>query len=908
MPKPQLKKIFRIASLSLLFAALFGAALLLLLVVWESGDYGGRIRRTPLLPIGALVEGPARLQGEVEALPDHPPHRAPTGEACVYYREERLVVGEDVSGDWPWVVADKEETVVPFALRDATGAVRVVLDPQHLHYASVVDFVESDDERWVRFCVAVGATVSVMGTYDAATQRVLPAGAHGLDGMMLSLDDWATLGSHYPGDELIVSAVALAMLLGALLVLSRLLDFRLARPLWLLCAVLLVLVQAGRGVVIHLEDFDAAARHLEAQWQSRLAESAPMAATLGLSPEALLRAWPELRANSATELALDEHALDADDSLSLGRLAIAHGQARLRARRGLLSLWRGPALPAPLTLTPEEGQRLARLSWDTFEPQGLRGEAALFGALLLLAAAFFVFLGHRERHLARWLRTFPSSVAKNVVYGHTEISATAVLREPQQPLTSPLTATPCVYYHHLVQERQRSGGRRKWVTTHNQVKRLGYWLEDESGRVAVDPQGATFIPAATTSHQEGGRRETEATAPVGAKLYVFGFAKVRAQRPHHLEIAAYPDPKARVPFIISTLSEAAVTERYLSKVFVLFYVAFMLVFAAMLSLSAAWAGMTPTTYLASAFIPTLALLAGLVELQRRDLAFFREQLSLMQRRVEDVLAGRLDLLPLVRRHQAFADGEASAGSEGDADYFDRKMRAWLESGAAANATDPALTRLLEGLGAIGEEAAAVQEGFTAMADLYRQRLEGGLARWVGKIFRFAPVTLQESSVALLALLGRVGGFAWEALPTQEASEVMRALRAVPTVAQGEVRAPRTWITWNGTGITVTRAGEATLRWEIDAMPAIQLSQWQRPLRRTLGGWLTGAPARMQHYWGVELRAPGAVRLRLRLCAKARAEEVAGLPRLALEGPEVDGQGLIALLQQAVALGATIVSA
>lgn len=66
----------------------------------------------------------------------------------------------------------------------------------------------------------------------------------------------------------------------------------------------------------------------------------------------------------------------------------------------------------------------------------------------------------------------------------------------ESPLDAPYTKTPCVYYTYSLKqrERKRSGDRERyrWRTIDSGSSSVPFWLVDNSGAIAVRPDGATF--------------------------------------------------------------------------------------------------------------------------------------------------------------------------------------------------------------------------------------------------------------------------------------------------------------------------------------------------------------------------------------------------------------------------------
>jgi len=66
--------------------------------------------------------------------------------------------------------------------------------------------------------------------------------------------------------------------------------------------------------------------------------------------------------------------------------------------------------------------------------------------------------------------------------------ATAADRPP--PALAPITAMPCYYYRTLVWEWKQHGKNKDWVKVADECLHLPFFLDDNTGRVPIDPRGA----------------------------------------------------------------------------------------------------------------------------------------------------------------------------------------------------------------------------------------------------------------------------------------------------------------------------------------------------------------------------------------------------------------------------------
>lgn len=120
---------------------------------------------------------------------------------------------------------------------------------------------------------------------------------------------------------------------------------------------------------------------------------------------------------------------------------------------------------------------------DSGEEKGLiaLGAGIIFGTL-----AFFKGFKVREKKLL--IENIPTSTVRGMAVGLVEVKGKAVCID--QPLTSHFAKEPCVFFRYKVEELRSSGKNSRWVTIASYSSTNYFYLEDETGRVAVDPLDA----------------------------------------------------------------------------------------------------------------------------------------------------------------------------------------------------------------------------------------------------------------------------------------------------------------------------------------------------------------------------------------------------------------------------------
>ncbi|WP_135534719.1 GIDE domain-containing protein [Halostella pelagica] len=153
----------------------------------------------------------------------------------------------------------------------------------------------------------------------------------------------------------------------------------------------------------------------------------------------------------------------------------------------------------------------------------LSAATALIAVLVLVS---LLLLGDAGRHGARAYRVYrndPIDVASAAnVSGIVEIEGSVGIHESS--LRAPFSGTKCVVCEYEVQELRSSGKNNHWETIHSGSGRVPFVLDDDTGALLVDPDGAALALDDHTTRVDGGkapperiRRWIEDTPDVGSE-------------------------------------------------------------------------------------------------------------------------------------------------------------------------------------------------------------------------------------------------------------------------------------------------------------------------------------------------------------------------------------------------------
>jgi E3 Ubiquitin ligase len=109
---------------------------------------------------------------------------------------------------------------------------------------------------------------------------------------------------------------------------------------------------------------------------------------------------------------------------------------------------------------------------------------ALAGAC---AGVYLFYRGFRLLQRKRLILNTPSSKIRSASMGLVEVSGLAC---GPYTVTAPITGVPCYYYRTVAWRWERRGKNSEWVKVADENLHVPFFLDDNSARVLVDPQGA----------------------------------------------------------------------------------------------------------------------------------------------------------------------------------------------------------------------------------------------------------------------------------------------------------------------------------------------------------------------------------------------------------------------------------
>lgn len=203
---------------------------------------------------------------------------------------------------------------------------------------------------------------------------------------------------------------------------------------------------------------------------------------------------------------------------------------------GYIDRVRGGRLPDPprrrsMVLNPPVQVRYAAVGLAIlsaivgFSTMDFRLAGAIKDSVFFLFGGTLVVLGFVMLRKKRMIENVPSSRVRSVAMGLAELVGQV---RQTTPLKAPLTGTTCAYYRFTV-EKETGGKNKKWSVVEKGESTEPFWLEDETGRILVNPVGADLIlrQAYRKIRRDGGifsarRRYTEYRLIEGQRFYLLG--------------------------------------------------------------------------------------------------------------------------------------------------------------------------------------------------------------------------------------------------------------------------------------------------------------------------------------------------------------------------------------------------
>jgi E3 Ubiquitin ligase len=172
---------------------------------------------------------------------------------------------------------------------------------------------------------------------------------------------------------------------------------------------------------------------------------------------------------------------------------------------------------------------------------------AVIGAF---AGAYLFYRGFRLLQRKRLILNTPASKIRSASIGLVEINGLAV---GPYTMIAPITGVPCYYFHTSAWQWQQEGRNSKWVKVADESMHVPFFLDDNTGRVLVDPQGAE-MDIHRDFHDEFSTSFFSSSLEIPPNIYSF-LARYGVSTDKKIKIDEYCIKPKNALFILGTLAQ-----------------------------------------------------------------------------------------------------------------------------------------------------------------------------------------------------------------------------------------------------------------------------------------------------------------------------------------------------------------
>jgi len=116
-----------------------------------------------------------------------------------------------------------------------------------------------------------------------------------------------------------------------------------------------------------------------------------------------------------------------------------------------------------------------------------RNDGVALAVVGAFAGVYLFYRGFRLLQRKRLILNTPASKIRSASMGLVEINGLAA---GPYTILAPITGVPCYYFHTAAWQWQQEGKNKAWVKVADERLHVPFFLDDNTGRVLIDPQGA----------------------------------------------------------------------------------------------------------------------------------------------------------------------------------------------------------------------------------------------------------------------------------------------------------------------------------------------------------------------------------------------------------------------------------
>jgi hypothetical protein len=123
----------------------------------------------------------------------------------------------------------------------------------------------------------------------------------------------------------------------------------------------------------------------------------------------------------------------------------------------------------------------------TFILSSSHDDPSFWGSIGAVAGVYLFYRGFRILQRKRLIMNTPSSKVRSASVGLVEVNGLAT---GPYTMTAPITGVPCYYFRTIAWQLKQSGKNKEWEKVAEESLHLPFYLDDNTGRVLVNPQAA----------------------------------------------------------------------------------------------------------------------------------------------------------------------------------------------------------------------------------------------------------------------------------------------------------------------------------------------------------------------------------------------------------------------------------
>jgi hypothetical protein len=177
-------------------------------------------------------------------------------------------------------------------------------------------------------------------------------------------------------------------------------------------------------------------------------------------------------------------------------------------------------------------------------------DGVIVAAIGALAGVYVFYLGFCLLQRKRLILNTPASKIRSASMGLVEINGLAV---GPYTMIAPITGVPCYYFHTTAWQWQQEGKNSKWVKVADDSMHVPFFLDDNTGRVLVDPQGAD-MDIHRDFHDEFSTSLFSSGLELPSNIYSF-LARHAVSTDRKIKIDEYCIKPKNALFILGTLAQ-----------------------------------------------------------------------------------------------------------------------------------------------------------------------------------------------------------------------------------------------------------------------------------------------------------------------------------------------------------------